>query len=215
MNIIETCEQGSAEWLALRLGKVTASRFAVTMMKGKKKGEPSKTAHDYLLELVLERYSGKPTPFFTTDAMAYGTKMEPIAREEYESRTGAQVDQVAFIEHDEYIGVSPDGLVAGEGLIEIKCPQPKTQLRRYLAGEGIPKEYVAQVQGQLWASKRKWCDFLSYSAEVPEPAQFLLTRVYRDEEYIEKLSEAVTTFAEELKSTCDKLYFDEIFNLDF
>ena len=49
--------QGSPEWFAQRLGKVTASRIKDVMAKGKT-GEAS-TRATYRAQLVAERLSGK------------------------------------------------------------------------------------------------------------------------------------------------------------
>jgi len=57
-----------------------------------------------------------------------------------------------------------------------------------------PTEYVAQIQGQLWATGRDWCDFVSYNPGFPPALQLSIRRVIRDEEYIAALAIAVTKF---------------------
>ena len=79
MNIIETCEQGSIEWLSLRLGKITASRVKDVLTKGRGTS-PSKTAESYMMELIAEILTGNSKPFFENDAMRWGTETEPQAR---------------------------------------------------------------------------------------------------------------------------------------
>ena len=58
MNIIESCEQGSGEWLALRLNKVTASMVSNVISKGRGNA-PSKMAETYMIELIAEKLTGK------------------------------------------------------------------------------------------------------------------------------------------------------------
>lgn len=203
MNIITDIEQGSEEWLALRLGKVTASRFSDAMSKGRGSA-PSKTRQSYMYQLAAEILTGQPEDSYSNKYMEWGNECEPQARSMYEFDTGHEVQQVAFIEHDEYIGVSPDGLIGDNGLLEIKCPKTTTQIERYLKG-GFPATYKAQVQGQLWVSKREWCDFVSFDPRINGDASYFKIRVERDEEYIDSLKQQVVMFAVELQNLIAKL----------
>lgn len=204
MKIIESIEQGSQEWLELRLGKVTASKFSDVMTNGRG-GKPSATAKSYMIKLVAEILRGEPMPFFENEAMRWGTETEPQARAMYELKNNVDVKEVAFVELNDFVGVSPDGLVGHDGLLEIKCPTTETQIKRFLDNTGLPKEYDAQVQGQLWVTGRDWCDFVSFDPRIDVEASYIQTRVYRDEEYIAKLEEKVTAFVEEMKLMINKL----------
>lgn len=204
MNIIESIEQGSQEWLELRLGKVTASKFKDVMTNGRG-NKPSATAKTYMIKLVAEILRGEPLPFFENDAMKWGTETEPQARAMYELKNDVEVKEVAFVELNEFVGVSPDGLVGEDGLLEIKCPNTETQIKRFLDDVGLPSDYEAQVQGQLWVTGRQWCDFVSFDPRIDVEASYIQTRVYRDEEYIGKLEEKVSIFVEEMKSMINKL----------
>ena len=204
MNIIESMEQGSQEWLELRLGKVTASKFKDVMTNGRG-NKPSATAKTYMIKLVAEVLRGESLPFFESDAMKWGTETEPQARAMYELKNDVEVKEVAFVELNEFVGVSPDGLVGDEGLLEIKCPNTETQIKRFLDDVGLPGDYEAQVQGQLWVTGRQWCDFVSFDPRIDVEASYIQTRVYRDEEYIAKLEEKVSIFVEEMKSMINKL----------
>lgn len=204
MRIIHDCLQGSDEWLSMRLGKVTASRFKDVMTNGKG-GKPSKTAESYMIELAIETITGKSLPFFENDAMRHGTETEPQARAMYELISGNEVSEVAFIEHNDFVGVSPDGLVGNDGLLEIKCPTTKVQVERYLSGVGLPTDYKWQVMGQIWVAEREWCDFLSFDDRIDTAAQYICTRVYRDEEAIKDLSDRVDAFVGNLQEMIQKL----------
>ena len=61
MNIIESCEQGSAEWLSMRLSKVTASRVKDVLSKGRGKecdpGEFRSNGHNYKQHQCLLKMS--------------------------------------------------------------------------------------------------------------------------------------------------------------
>lgn len=52
--------QGSPEWLALRLGKVTASRIADLTAKTKSGWGASRA--NYMAQLIVERLTGKQMP---------------------------------------------------------------------------------------------------------------------------------------------------------
>jgi hypothetical protein len=88
-------------------------------------------------------------------------------------------------------GASPDGLVGDEGGIEIKCPLPHTHVSYLRAGD-VPSKYIPQIQGCLWITGREWWDFMSYHPAMED----LIVRVYRDEAYIKKLADAVTSAVE-------------------
>ncbi|MCP4393469.1 MAG: YqaJ viral recombinase family protein [Alphaproteobacteria bacterium] len=204
MNIIETCEQGSAEWLSMRLGKVTASRVKGVLSKGRDKA-PSKTAESYMMELIAEVLTGESKPFFENDAMRWGTETEPQARSMYEVNNGfVTVKEVAFVEHNEQVGISPDGLVGDDGLLEIKCPNTTTQLKRALSDD-YSADYKAQIQMQLWVTERQWCDFVSYDPRLDCAAGYLQQRVERDEEYIEEMKIKVYAFVKKMNELIKQL----------
>ena len=204
MNIITTCEQGSPEWLALRLGKVTASRIKEVLANGRGNA-PSKMAESYMIELVAEILTGESKPFFENDAMRWGTETEDEARAVYSIKNSRfDVEEVAFIEHSEFIGMSPDGLVGDDGLLEIKCPNTTTQLKRALSDD-YSKDYKAQIQMQLWVSERAWCDFVSFDPRLDCAAGYLEQRVCRDDEFIENMEAKVTQFVNDMKELINKL----------
>jgi len=203
MNIITEMEQGSAEWLALRLGKVTASRMKDVLSKGRGTAQ-SKTAETYMMELLCERLTGESKPFFENDAMQWGTATEPQARAMYELMSGNTVKEVAFVEHNEFIGISPDGMIDDDGLIEIKCPTTITQVRRSLT-DNYSKDYYTQIQCQLWVTEREWCDFLSFDPRLDIAASYLLQRVERDDVFIDAMREKTYLFVETMNEFYNNL----------
>jgi len=204
MNIIETCEQGSPEWLQMRLGKVTASRVADVMSKGRGNA-PSKTVESYMMELIAETLTGQSKPFFENDAMRWGTETEPQARAMYSVNNGfVEVKEVAFVEHNDQIGISPDGFVGDNGLFEAKCPNTTTQLKRALSDD-YSADYKAQIQMQLWVTEREWCDFVSFDPRLDCAAGYLQQRVFRDKEYIEEMKVKVYAFVEKMNELINQL----------
>ncbi len=192
------CEQGSAEWLALRCGLPTASNFDKLVTA---KGEPSKQAQKYLYALAAEKVSGIKEEGFQSQAMQKGIENEAEAVAYYELTQGVDVQTVGFCLHDsKRFGASPDRLVGSEGLLEIKCPLPHTHVG-YLLEENLLADYFQQVQGQLFVTGRKWCDLMSYSRGLKP----LIIRVQRDEAFILKLQSALETFCNELEKTVEKI----------
>ncbi|MBL4795878.1 MAG: YqaJ viral recombinase family protein [Oleispira sp.] len=204
MRIVDDIEQGSDQWKLDRLGKVTASPVKNVMSKGKGKA-PSKMAETYMMELIAEILTGQSKPFFENDAMKWGTETEPQARDTYSVKNGfVIVREVAYVEHNEHILISPDGLIGDDGLLEIKCPNTTTQIKRALSDD-YAADYKAQIQMQLWVTERKWCDFVSFDPRLDCAAGYLQQRVERDEEYIEEMKTKVYAFIEKMKEIHFKL----------
>ena len=203
MNIIKDMVQGSAEWRAMRLGKVTASNMKNVMSNGRG-GALSKMSETYMMDLIAERLTGESKPFFENDAMRWGTETEPQARAMFEIQEGVEVEEVAFIEYDDYTGVSPDGLIGDDGLIEIKCPNTATQIKRALSDD-YAADYKDQIQMQLWVSGRQYCYFLSFDPRLDCAAGYLLQKVERDEEYIKKMAEKTTAFITKMNELLNTL----------
>lgn len=190
MNIIE-CEQGSPEWFQARLGIPTASEFDKVLAKGRGGGE-SKGRRTYMLKLIGERLTGEPAESYTNGHMERGKIMEEEARNAYVFMQDIEPQRVGFIRNGDK-GCSPDSLIANDGLLEIKTKLPHLQLE-VLLNECMPPDHVAQVQGQMWVTEREWCDFVSYWPKLP----LFVKRIYRDDEYIRLLENAVTDFLEEM-----------------
>ena len=186
------CEQGTPEWLAARAGIITASVFNVVQMKGRG-GGVSETRRKLLYQLAAEQITGMPCPQWGgNEHTERGKVMEAEVRALYEASSEAPVKQVGFLRRGR-LGASPDSLVGDDGLLEIKTKLPHLQIDVLLAGV-LPQEHVAQVQGQLLVSGRRWCDFVSYWPGLPE----FRIRVYPDLAYQSQLAADIRTFNSEL-----------------
>ena len=69
-------EQGSTEWHALRLGKVTASRINDVLAR-LKTGKEAASRANYKHQLMVERLTGQQTPSFMTSASMTCKKKSP------------------------------------------------------------------------------------------------------------------------------------------
>jgi len=197
-------EQQTNEWFTARLGKVTASRVADVIAKTKTGYSASRD--NYMAQLICERFTGQKGESFTNAAMEHGTLTEPLARSAYENARSLLVKEVGFINHPriEMSGASPDGLVADDGLVEIKCPNTATHIDTLLSGK-VPTKYITQMQWQMLCCQRKWCDFVSFDNRLPEHLQLFVQEVEFDPEYAAMLEKEVTQFLAELDSKVAKL----------
>ena len=160
--IIHNIEQGSEAWFSARCGKVTGTRFKELMA-----GETTDTYKKLVTNIACEIITGAMEETYSNAIMEHGIETEPIARKEYESIFDTEVQLAGFITRDEddkyhdWIGISPDGLLQDEGILEIKCPMARTHLE-YIESNKLPTEYRYQVQGQLFVTGFKYCHFMSY-----------------------------------------------------
>jgi putative phage-type endonuclease len=197
-------EQGSQEWLQERCGRVTASRIADLMARTKTGW--GATRANYMAQLVAERLTGTVAPSFSNAAMIHGTETEPEARRAYEFFVDRDVQQVGFVPHPsiEMAGASPDGLVAADGLLELKCPNTSTHIETLLSG-AVPDKYVKQMQFQMACTGRQWCDFASYDNRMPERMRLFVKRLDRDAEAIAEIEREVSAFIAELEGKVEAL----------
>lgn len=191
-------EQGTPEWLESRLGCPSGSGFDKLITAT---GKPSTQAEGYINQLIAELLTGETTYVKKTEWMERGNELEPRARDYYELATGNTVVETGFCKHDQLeCGISPDGIIGDNGLIEIKCPSPSVHVA-YLRAGVLPTKYKQQVQGQMWITERDWCDFLSYHPSMPA----LLVRVERDDDYIKLLQAEVEKACETIQTQYQKL----------
>jgi len=191
-------EQGSAEWIACRLGKITSSRISDILAKGKG-DKPSVTRKNYMYQLLLERLTGEMADHYSSPEMQRGLEKEQSAADAYEAETYSIVTKCGFFESPDGVmsGSSPDRLVGDDGLIEIKNPNTSTHIETKMSGD-IKREYILQMQHQMYCSGRKWVDFVSYDDRLPINLRLFIKRIDRDEKMIEEILSEVKLFLSEL-----------------
>jgi len=190
--IVHNDVQGSDEWLESRRGVITGSRFRDARDR-LKNGDMSAKAKLYAMDVARERFGGLVAPTFQNAAMRTGTEQEPVARQHYEAKTGNFVDEAGFITTDDRkFGVSVDGLVDHDGLIEIKTMVSSDTLFRAVILQDIA-EYADQINGALWLLGRKWCDLILWAPDLPV-GRMTIRRINRDESAIESLEADLLAF---------------------
>lgn len=186
--------QGSPEWIASRIGKVTASRLVDWLAESKpnKAGEvrPLKARLDYEQELAYERQFQVPFTKFVTGAMREGTEAEAAVAEQYAKATGNPIETCGAFYND-YFVASPDRLSGEDGLVEIKWLYD-TSFTEVLREGVIPAHYL-QIQGQLMATGRKWCDYVAGNGTT---GKFKVIRVKRDADTIKRIKDSLAALDE-------------------
>lgn len=196
--------QGSESWLAARAGRCTASKFSDARAKlskaskNGKAGDPAGNALDYAWSIALERIAGRPVDeSFSTWQMKRGTELEPHARLAYECETGYLASESGIcVSACERFAYSSDGLVDEDGMIEIKCPAAPSKIGAiWSSPETAAAEYIDQIQGGMWITGRKWCDFIMFCPWLePVGKDLFVQRIHRDEGYIGDLEADLLSF---------------------
>lgn len=182
--------QRTPEWFEKRAGKFTGSRFA-DLMAVTKSG-PSASRRNLLATLAVERLTGQCVETYSNAAMERGVALEEEARQVYEARIGDLCVEVDFIAHPTLpnVGISPDGLVGDDGLVEIKVPMSMAKHLDALLSGAHAVEYRWQLVGQMWVTGRKWVDAVSYDPRYPEGLRLAITRLEYAPEDGERLEDA-------------------------
>ena len=190
-------DQNSEEWLALRVGKFTASTFADLFMDRKTAGYQKA-----IIKVAYERVTGESEEQYNNKWMQRGHEKEPFARENYELQTFNSVEDAGFFEYDDFTGASPDAKIIGQnGGCEFKCPSFQVY-NEYLETGRIPKSYFWQIHGQLLCSGWDFIDYMPYSS--PKLKQILI-RVERDEATLELLKTKLNECIEEVKILIERI----------
>ncbi len=192
---IHEIEQQSPEWFNVRKLKATASHATAI-------GNCGKGLDTYVLEIVAEYLSSADKEQFSNKHTDRGNELEPQARTIYELTTGKDVKQVGFIEHNDYVGCSPDGLIDDDGGLEIKCIDDVGYLKMLL-GEEISSDYQWQIQMNLLITGRKWWDFVAYNPNFKQ--SIIIKRVVPDKDKQEKLSNGFILAENKIKEILNKL----------
>ncbi|XP_063433512.1 uncharacterized protein LOC134715333 [Mytilus trossulus] len=188
-------QQRSSEWFELRKSvQLTASNFGEALGVGR--GKP----YDFLVYYLTEEEEEE-----TSSSAQHGINMEVVISEMYQILTGNQTRETGFWipAKGDYleglVGVSPDAVVLDNtrkpvGLCEFKAPV--FSLYGQNAPHGIPRHYMAQIQGQMGVSKLPWCDFLAVCVKTKS---LILKRVHYCQDYWGNASKMLKEFCLAIK----------------
>lgn len=211
---LSQCEQGSDEWLAAKLGVISASMVSKIIKKGHGPNGYSVERDSYMKELVGE-VGTKFRKQLTAAALEWGTMNELGARAEFELANNVAIDEIPFIFKDLAIsgidlpnmrcGVSLDGRVNGVShVLEIKAPfTPKVYLD-FVLDSKVKPEYMYQVAFQMWCTGAEKASFINYDPRFKSHNLHGIT-IERDEKTMEIFDIEIPKFIAEMNTMMDKL----------
>lgn len=199
---VKAIQSGKTEAEALADAGYKAKPVAESIKRalaGQQVAEPSdismRLCTDHAIELISGKPYGEPPNAWV---LKRGHELEPHARMTYEQMTGNLALEAGLcLTDDGAFGYSTDGLVnpitqgpgvflGSEGLIEIKCPVDSLKIMA-IWRTGDLSEYMDQMQGGMWITGAKWCDFIMYVPDLANAGKDLyVKRVHRDDEFITK-----------------------------
>lgn len=200
---VHAVEQRTWDWMKLHVGIPTASEMdnLITPKWKLREGETPKT---YLYKKIAEAYRGEPSHMSGQNSvfmMEQGMILEEEARAFAALELQCDIDLVGFVTSDDgRSGCSPDGMLAGNRGLEIKCPSAHVHTK-YLLDGTLPDEYAVQVYTSLFVTGFSEWLFMSYRRHFPP----LVLSVKPDAAILEKIAGAVDSFHERLNEGVTKL----------
>jgi len=187
MKLHKDIEQKSEAWFSLRREHPLSASNATAIITG---GVGLETL---CWTAIAERLSSKVVEHYENEHTIRGNELEPQAITIYELETGNEVEEVGFITNDKISksgGVSPDGLIRKDGMVEVKCPDDVKFLKLLAEFNETGKitielGYYRQMQMQMMFAERKWNDYVVFNPNFSP--NILIQRVEPDKEVIKKL----------------------------
>lgn len=197
--------QGSEAWFAARRGRATASRASDIITAAK--GDYSKSARKYALELIAELMApNEPPPFAGSFATDRGSEYEPQAIAAFSAMTGLRTEKIGFIEiltpgcPIGQVGLSPDALITDAtghdycAGLEAKCPLRTKHVQNAadVAAGNLPEDYKQQLHWSLALTGLPEWHFFSWHPEMA-PAHLIV----RPDAFTDRVVECLANFVRE------------------
>lgn len=175
-----------------RVDRITGSRIPKILGLS-----PYGDADSVMREMVREHF-GEPVEFTGNWATEHGQEFEDQAITLYENRFRVMVHGGGrFVRHPtiDWAGVTPDGLVGTDGLVETKCPPWRA---RYTRVDERP-DYEAQIRFQIECTQREWGDLAVYKddRDLPMEDRLFPSRVHYDEKWWPSVRPELERFIEQ------------------
>jgi putative phage-type endonuclease len=155
-----TAPQLSPEWFAARKNRITGSMVGAIL------GLSPHMSRDDAMRVMVRAAHDAPSEFTGNVATEWGNAMEAMAIQAYEMESCQDTAVVGFVPYEDWLGASPDRLVADKGLLEVKCPYGlrKDEAPAFKKLEDQP-HYYAQIQIELLCTGREWCHFWQWTPQ--------------------------------------------------
>lgn len=207
-NTLKYVPQGTEEWDEIRRGRFTSSEMYKLLTPPRNKsdkeaGKLSETALTYINVKVAEIMTGMKKQDSYAFPLVYGKQTEPEGVEYFCQRTGFVHESVGFIVFGDHAGGSPDGILNGTDILEIKCPFAIDTHIDYLMLTDqwdlmrLNPAYYFQVQSNLLFSQKERAHFVSYDPRYPEKQRIAHIQVKPDNEAFDRITKVLPKAIEE------------------
>jgi len=171
-------EQLSVEWFAVRLHRITGSKFQKLMPTKKQKPDQWSAGQLTILrEIAAQALTGEREETYTTKQMQWGIDNEENARRAFELHEMTTVRECGLFIYSDYIAASPDGIIESTGETwEAKCPTSKQHLLYFLDSDVLFNDYKWQVIGECFCAEKKKGVICSYDPRFPENKRLVVHR---------------------------------------
>lgn len=192
-------EQRSKEWFEARKNRITASMVGAILGVA-----PYMTRDDAMRAMVRESL-GAEREFKGNIATDYGTNNEAGALIDYRIETGREVEEVGFIQYEDWAGCSPDGLIGELGGVEAKCPYGLRKAEKPVPFKTLEEQphYYAQVQFSLFITGRSFWDFFQWAPKDTKHETALPDQSWVDDN-IPRLKQFYAEFLHERDNNADE-----------
>lgn len=192
-------EQGTAAWYAVRSGIPTASCAHLVLTPAKL--QMAEARKKYAARLICERIlNWQADSLDKIEHIADGKSGERFAVAQLEEIFEMTTEKVGFIRtNDRRVGASPDRVACVSAdrtrigtVVECKAPTLPIQIERLIWGNG--RDYLLQVQTQLWVADADKAIFYSWTNRTPA----FQAETGRDDHVIRSIADAMDRFTDEL-----------------
>jgi len=206
---VNQVEQGSYDWLKLRLGVITASEAGKVISVPRSGKKWTDTKLSYFYTLLGEVCTGEVVEV-TAKPLAWGKEHESSARTLFEFTSGVDVSDASIIYKDDSLrcACSPDGLCSDGRGLELKSPYTTAVFMKFRLGgfDAIKAEYMSQVQYSMWVTGKDAWYFANYDPRMKrEGIHHVL--VEREQEYMNKFDDMVPEFIEKMDQSLAEIGF--------
>lgn len=184
-------EQGSSEWLIMRLGCLSASNADKIVAGVTTAGRQTYMAS--LINQVCTCEVGDELPF---KQLEHGKQYEPVARDALSVAMGfVEIKELPFMYKDDSMraGISPDGL-SDSTVYEIKAPYNGENYFKFRCFADNKKSWRWQSQFQIWSAGAERHIFAQYEPRsvLCEPLHWIETEINEQDQ--KTLDDAVPQF---------------------
>lgn len=194
-------EQGTSEWLIMKLGVLSASN-ADKIMAGVK----TQSRQTYMASLIKEVATCHVSDELPFKQLEHGKLHEPSAREALSLAKMENIKEVPFFYSDDMrCGCSPDGLYGENNGAEIKCPYDSTHFIKLACFDEAKKAYEKQCQFSMWVSGAELWTFANYDPRMTLTKQLCHIDFERDEKVMKTLDDCVPQFIRDMDKALESI----------